>query len=179
MSRESTQVFIQQVLTCTPPAFTGKQAAGIAQAHFGITANTFPLVSERDQNFRLDAHDGQRFTLKISNRAELEQVVDFQNRALLHIAETDASLPVPRVIATLDGRLHCSVEHNGQRHFIRVLSWLDGRVLKDAPGAGALSWRMGGLLARLGLALKGFEHPGSNQSSLWDMKQAGRLRELL
>jgi hydroxylysine kinase len=179
MSKESTQAVIQPMLTCTAPAFSGRQAARIAQDRFGITADATLLVSERDQNFRLDAHDGQRFTLKISNRAEHELAVDFQNRALLQIAAKDASLPVPRVIPTPAGQFHCSVVHGGHRHFVRVLSWLDGRVLHDAPGNAGLAACMGRLLARVGLALKGFEHPGSNPPLLWDMKRAGGLRELL
>lgn len=179
MNAESTQDIIRQMLTCTPPAFSGGQAARVTRQYFGIAAEPSPLVSERDQNFRLDAHDGQRFTLKISNRAEREQGVDFQNQALLHIAGKDPSLPVPRVIPTSDGRLHCAVEHDGHRYFVRVLSWLDGRVLGDTPADDGLTGRMGRLLARLGLALKDFEHPGSNPPSLWDLKRAGGLRALL
>jgi len=173
------QAIIQQILTCAPPAFSAEQAAGIAMEHFGIRALTSPLVSERDQNFRLDADDGRRFVLKLSNHAEQEQVVDFQNKALLHIAERDPTLPVPRVIATTDDHRHCSVEHGGQRYFVRVLSWVEGRVLSDAPFDAALTEHMGRMLARLGLALRGFEHPGSNPVCLWDMKRAGGLRELL
>lgn len=179
MSEDSTQAIIRQMLTSPPPAFSGKQAAGLALEHFGIHALTSPLVSERDQNFRLDSDDGQRFTLKISNRAEREQVVDFQNRALLYIAEHDPSLPVPRVIATPAGHLHCIFEHDGHRYFVRVLSWMDGRVINDAPPSARLTQRMGHLLAQLGLALRGFEHPASNPPGLWDMKRAGGLRELL
>ncbi len=179
MSKLSTQAIISRMLTSTPPAFSGEQAARIALDYFGISAGTRPLVSERDQNFRLDADDGRRFTLKISNRSEQEQVVDFQNRALSHIAEYDASLPVPRVIPSLDGHLYCSVEHAGCRHFVRVLSWLNGRVLKDASGDAGLVERMGRLLASLGLALQGFDHPGSNPPLLWDMKRASNLRELM
>lgn len=170
---------IQKVLTSTPPALTGDEALGIAASRYGMIATAHPLDSERDQNFRLDTEDGQRFTLKISNPAEQEEVVDFQNRALLHVAEKDASLPLPRVIPDLDGQWHCSVEINGEAHFVRVLSWLDGEVLNDATVDANLAGRLGNLLARLGLALKGFDHPGSNPPLLWDMKRASGLRELL
>lgn len=178
MSTEPT--IVQQMLTSTPPAFSGPQVMDIALTHFGIQAlGAAPLVSERDQNFRLDSTEGQRFTLKISNRAEREAVVDFQNQALLHIAEQDPTLPIPRVIAALSGAHYCHVTCDGYSYFVRVLSWLDGRVLHNAVADAGLSERMGRLLARLGLALQGFEHPGSNPSSLWDMKRAGGLRQLL
>ena len=42
-----------------------------------------------------------------------------------------------------------------------------------------LACKLGEVLARLGLALRGFDHPGSNPPLLWDMKHAGNLRALL
>lgn len=179
MLTEPTQTIIRRMLTTTPPALSGEQAADIALRYFGIQASTSPLVSEKDQNFRLDTENGQRFVLKVSNQAEQYEVVDFQNQALLHIARQDAELSVPQVIPTLSGALHCDVEFDTHRHFVRVLSWVDGTVLKNALVTGELLNRLGRLLARLGLALAGFDHPGSNPPSLWDMKRAGGLRELL
>jgi len=179
MITESAPAIIQSMLTTTPPSFSGEQAALIAQDKFGISAKTQPLVSERDQNFRLNAVDGHCFTLKISNHAEQAPVVDFQNLALQHVADKDPSLPVPRVIPSLDGQLHCAVEHDGLRHFVRVLSWVDGRILKHSSIKPELVTQLGRLLAHLDLALAGFDHPGSNSPSLWDMKRASGLRELL
>lgn len=179
MSEESTQSTIQRMLTTTAPAFSGEQAAAVALRYFGIRASTRPLVSERDQNFRLETDDGCYYTLKVSNHAEQLQVVDFQNQALCHIAKTDPTLPVPRVIPGLDGHLHSRVEHAGNHHLVRVLSWVEGRVLNSTETNHELVNRLGRLLARLGLALKGFDHPGSNPPSLWDMKRAGGLRALL
>jgi len=179
MHAETTQATIQKMLTTTPPAFSAEEAVSIAARHFGIHGKTRPLVSERDQNFRLDADDGHRYTLKISNEAEQPQVIDFQNRALLYVEKQDDTLPLPRVIPTLDGQLHCSVKRGGKTHFVRVLSWLDGMLLDDTVVNAALANRLGRLLARVNLALKDFDHPGSNPSSLWDMKRAAGLRDLL
>ena len=179
MSEESPQAIVQRMLTSTSPACSGEQAAAIALEYFGIRASTRPLVSERDQNFRLDADDAHRYTLKISNHAEQTRVVDFQNQALRHIASTDPSLPVPRVIPGLDGQLHSRVEHAGNHHLVRLLSWVEGRVLNSTETSPDLVNRLGRLLARLGLALKDFDHPGSNPPFLWDMKRAGGLRALL
>jgi len=167
------------MLTTTPPAFSMAEAVSVAADHYGIHATVHPLVSERDQNFRLDARDGKRYTLKISNDAEQLQVIDFQNHALLYIENHDASLPLPRVIPDLDGQLHCNVRKDCKTHFVRVLSWVDGTLLHDATANADLANRLGRLLAQLGLALDGFEHPGSNPPSLWDMKRAAGLRDLL
>ena len=179
MQTDSTELTIQKMLTTTPPSFSAADGISVAADFYGIQASVTPLDSERDQNFRLDSNDGQRYTLKISNAAEQVQVVDFQNRALVHIEQQDASLPVPRVVPALNGDLHCQVEHDGKLHFVRVLSWLDGMLLDDAKPSVELTNRLGRLLARLSLALKGFDHPGSNPPSLWDMKRASGLRNLL
>ena len=150
------------MMTSNPPVFPAEQAISIAARHYGIQARVRPLDSERDQNFRLDADNGKQFTLKISNDAEQWQVIDFQNQALLHVAAKDPSIPLPRVIPALDGQLDCSVDSAGKSYFVRVLSWLEGEVLGEATSSPELANRQGRLLARLGLAFKDFDHPGSN-----------------
>ena len=140
------------MLTTTPPAFSAAGAVQIASSHYGIHGQVQPLVSERDQNFRLDADDGQRYLLKISSHAEQVEVIDFQNRALQHVATKDASFPLPRVIATVDGQLHCNAQGDGKAHFARILSWLDGNILNEKASNHRLARQMGGLLARLGMA---------------------------
>jgi Ser/Thr protein kinase RdoA (MazF antagonist) len=179
MKSRPSQTNIQEILTAVPPAFSEEAAIAIAAENYGISGSVQPLDSERDQNFRLKAQDGQCYTLKISNYAEQQQVVDFQNQALLHVSERDASFPLPRVVPTIGGKLHCSVEQGGKPHFVRVLSWLEGSVIHDATVEPELAWRLGQLLARLDKALAGFDHPGADAPLLWDMKRAAGLADLV
>ncbi len=175
----SIQKQIYKMMTTTPPAFSNDRAVHIAAKHYGVKARAQPLVSERDQNFRMTSSDGTCFTLKIANHAEQLQVIDFQNQALLHVARQDASIPLPRVIPSLEKAMYCSVELDGKTHFVRMISWLDGTVLNDFEAGPDLLGKIGGLMARLGVALAGFDHPGSNPPLLWDMKRAAGLRDLL
>ena len=179
MSTVSSQTIIQKMLTTTPPDFCGTEAASLAADLYGIGANAQTLVSERDQNFQLTTRNGVRYTLKISNKAEQLKVIDFQNQALIHAEKVDPSFPMPRVIPSLEGQLHCEVERDGNTHFVRVLSWLEGSVIHDTKVDAGLARQMGQLLARLGLAFKDFDHPGSNPPSLWDMKRAASLADLI
>lgn len=167
------------MLTTTPPDFSPADATSLAANAYGIEANAQTLVSERDQNFQLTTRNGVRYTLKISNKAEQPEVIDFQNQALVHVEKVDPSFPIPRVIPSLEDRLHCQVERDGNTHFVRVLSWLEGSVIHDTQVDAGLARRMGQLLARLGLAFKDFDHPGSNPPSLWDMKRAAGLADLI
>lgn len=170
---------IRALLTTTPPAFSAIAVEKLAFNLFGIRANARLLASERDQNFRLDANDGRRYTFKISNHAEEVSVAEFQNSALQHIADQDPAIPIPRVIANLEGGDYSMAELNGQRHMIRLFSWMEGTVLYEVKAQPALLHQMGALLARMGLALKNFDHSDSNPPLLWDMKRAGNLRALL
>jgi len=179
MKTGQSQTIIQQMLTTMPPAFSDARASAIANDLYGISGNVRPLVSERDQNFQLTAQDGLRYTLKISNQAEQLGVIDFQNQALQHVAIKDASFPLPRVIPTIEGQLHGRVERAGNTHFVRVLSWLEGSVIHDATVEPELARQMGQLLARLDVALRGYDHPASNPPSLWDMKRAESLADLI
>jgi Ser/Thr protein kinase RdoA (MazF antagonist) len=179
MQTNSTQADIQKLLTTSPPAFSATDAVSIAASHYGIQAKVRPLVSDKDQNFRLDADDGKQYVLKISNFAEQLQFIDFQNCALLHVAKHDPTFPSPRVIPTHEGQSHCSARCDGKIHYVRVLSWLDGLMLDDVKSEPELVNQLGRLLARLGLALKDFDHPGSNPPLAWDMKRAASLKDLL
>ena len=49
------------------------------------------------------AKDGSEWVLKIANPAENPALLDMQTQALLHIAEVDPGLAIPRVKATSDG----------------------------------------------------------------------------
>jgi len=165
------------VLEEPAPAFSTAQAEEIAQRAFDLRASAHPLASERDQNFRLRTAGGSEWVLKIANPAEDPAILDMQTRALLHIAQVDPSLAVPRVRATPEGTLFHEVDaDDGRRFIVRVLSFLPGQLLDDAPPHPALARDVGAMAARLARALRGFSHPSSRHALLWDLTQAPGLR---
>jgi hydroxylysine kinase len=166
------------VLEEPAPAFSTAQAEEIAQRVFDLRASAHRLASERDQNFRLRTADGCEWVLKIANSAEDPALLDMQTRALLHIAEVDPELPVPRVRATSKGALFHEVDAaDGRRFIVRLLSFLPGQLLDDAAPHSALARDVGAMAARLTRALRGFSHPSSRHTLLWDLAQATDLRE--
>lgn len=173
------QTDIQESLSSTPPVFTRREAEAVAANRFGIKAQAKLLVSDKDLNFCLKSDDGQQYILKIANEAESPQAVDFQNSALAHIAANDASLPIPGVIHSNDGRSYVMVKHRNRTHVVRVLTWLKGTVINDEMPNDQLALLLGRMMASIGLVLRDFDHPGSGVYSLWDMKHAHQLRELL
>ena len=166
------------VLASKAPALSASDAKRIAGDVFGIHGAARPLESERDQNFHLRSEDRREFVFKIANSSEDPAVVDFQTRALLHIAACDPALPVPRVVATrAGGHSQIVAAPDGRRHIVRLLSYLPGGLLGKVPHPPPLLESVGATLARLGRALRGFFHPASGYELLWDLKHAARVRE--
>ena len=165
------------VLEAPAPAFSTQEAEAIALQTFDIQASAHGLASERDQNFQLRAKDGSEWVLKIANPAEDLALLDMQTQALLHIAQADPSLPIPRVKATPDGEMFHEMDAaDGQRYIVRVLSYVPGQLLDDAKLHPALLRDVGAMAARLARALRGFFHPAARHELLWDLTQASALR---
>lgn len=168
------------LLTTQPPGFTPEEAVEIARDHFDIEVTASPLWSERDQNFRLKTSDGEQFVLKIANARETPGVIDFQTRALEHIARVDPSIPVPRTIPSNEGVDYCQVaDESGRTHMVRLISWLEGDIIEKVNVSPALLFKTGRILAALGLALKDFTHPAAGHHLIWDLKNAAELLDLL
>ncbi len=163
-------------MTSDQPRLTVAEAEALAAGHFGLTGRLDPLTSERDQNFRLTAADGQIRVLKIANAAEPPEVTNFQTEALAHIARADPGLPVPRVVAARDGRVEVALPSGS---IVRVLTWVEGTPLHTVAATPGLRRSVGATAARLTRALEGFSHPAQDHELIWDIRNAAKLRPLL
>lgn len=167
------------VLAASAPPVDADRAVEVARRYYGLAVAAEELVSERDRNFRLTAADGRSFVLKVANAAEDPAVTDFQVQALLHIAAHGDGVSVPEIVPTLDGRHSFLLDTVQGPHVTRLVTWLDGVVMRSRPVTTALARDFGRYAARLARALAGFEHPCADHSLLWDMRRAGRVRELV
>lgn len=167
------------VMTVPADDASPEEAEAVALAQWGITATARLLTGERDRNFRLTAADGREYVLKFANPAEDPGVTDLQVKALQHVARTDPDFMIPRMIPLPDGRIEAVVARALRPARVRLLSWLEGIPLRQAPRRPAQRENCGRALARLGLALRGFEHPSSRYHLIWDLTHARRLREVL
>ena len=171
------------VIETAAPEFDNATVASIVREHFGLDARLKPLLGERDQNFRLQCADGSEFVLKIANAAEDREATDFQIQALLYLeswlAEHACPIVVPKIVPTRCGKSHVLVEWNAQVHVARIVTFVPGVPLGDAPLSDRLCRRLGGYLAYLGQALRDFQHPASSHGLLWDMQQALEMRKIV
>lgn len=168
------------VIEAPPPQFTSGEAKAVCRDSYGMAVDAEPLVSERDQNFRLTESSGRTRILKIANALEDPEVTDFQVCALQYIASQDQrQVAVPEIVPTLSGEAHVRLEKGGASHVARVVSWLPGEPLDEERLSAQLCRDLGRYLAHLDLALAEFTHAGADQALLWDMKRAPQLRRLL
>jgi hydroxylysine kinase len=163
-------------LSTDAPCLAPADLRAVARRLYGIDGSVQALAGERDQNCRVEAADGRRFVLKISNPSEPVEVVDFQIAALDHIAQAAPELPVPRVVRTLQGRTRGTVALGGGiEATVRMLSYLEGVQVRETVRTAAQRHAMGTGLARLNRALHGFVHPGAHHDLLWNVSTAHRL----
>ncbi|WP_044530357.1 phosphotransferase [Herbaspirillum sp. B65] len=163
------------------PKLSERQAAKLALEAFGIGGTASLLTSERDQNFRLLADNGNAYVLKVTHPSEDPLVTDFQTQAQIRLSSSGSAQPVPRLIGTLEGQpIHWApVGENGAKQAVRLMTFLPGVPLYKCRAGKEQRRALGKALARFDAALAGFSHPGSEQKLLWDIQHLSDLRSLL
>ncbi len=156
------------------PAFTDTELAALAAQHFGLSGRIRPLPSERDQNARLTA-GGVDYVLKIANPAEDAAQIALQTATMRHLAAV--GMPgVPRVVATLTGQDAATVAVAGQPALLRLVTWVAGQPMADAPRSLAQLAALGGYMGRMTAALQGFAHPAASRPDFpWSLDHVARL----
>ena len=165
------------------PQFSLDQVKIIVANLYRMDGDYKELNCERDISYRIGTKNGAAYIVKISNAAEPEGVVDFQIKALKHIAEQDSNLRVPRMVHTKDDKPFEWIQaDNGDRHMIRMLTFVEGNPMDTTPAAfnPTTRYNVGVMVGRLAKSLRNFFHPyaGSNVH-LWDMSRCLDLRSYI
>ncbi|WP_158893234.1 MULTISPECIES: phosphotransferase [unclassified Pseudomonas] len=167
---------VSATMETPPPTLAPDEVQQLVRRLYGIDGRVDPLLGERDQNCRVETAVGERYVVKISNPSESLAVVDFQIAALDHIGCVAPSLPVPRVVRTLEGQTHATlVLPDGSATCVRMLTYLDGVQIRDTRRTATQRRAMGTFLAELNLALRDFALPSATHDLLWNVSTAHRL----
>ena len=160
------------------PKLTIEAVAESIEAQFGLTGKFESLVSERDQNFMLQALDGGKYVAKVTSILEEPLATDFQIRALLHLKDR-CEPAVPRVVRTRSGKPAGEIAGGSGSHCLRVVTWVDGGLLETRELDESNVTRFGRALAQLDIAFDTFSHPGEKPALLWDLQRVCELRKLV
>ena len=163
------------------PQFNEDDAVALARRLFGVQGTASPLPSERDQNFLIIDGDGARFVLKMANATESLEILDFQHKAIEHLAAHSQGLALPRILRTAAGeQIVRTAGRNGETHFVRMLTYVPGVTLADVkPHSEALLHSLGRRLGDMDRAFEGFAHPAMHRPFRWDLKRAAWVRDEL
>lgn len=167
-----------------PPRFELDQIKALVWDLYGLEGSFTALNSERDLAWLVRNEEGPQGVIKISNAQEPEGIVDLQIKAVEHILEQEPTLVVPPTISTRQGKAYewITSDLSGERHMIRLIAFMDGRVVVDTPEAYCDDYyfNIGVIMGRMNAALQSFYHPyaGSNQH-LWDLGHCLQLRNML
>lgn len=139
------------------------------------------LSGERDLNFLVELADSaERFVLKVSDFRENPASLALQNATMDHLAQQAPHLPVQRIQRWRNGEHMLALRGPEGQHQARVLAYLPGLPLHEAPATDAQRRSIGAVLAELGRALESFRHPiVSNEALLWDLQRAPELQAWL
>ncbi len=154
----------------TRPEFEPAEVAVFANSQFDIVGELKALVSDRDQNFSV-CNGSSDYVFKIANQDEDEGFLDFQNKALLHLAQTAPSLTLPRLVPAVGGQ--DMVEFTGKGdvpHLTRVLTYVPGRLFSDVEKTANLFSSLGAYMGKLSYGLQGFGHPSAHREDfIWNL----------
>jgi 4-aminobutyrate aminotransferase-like enzyme/Ser/Thr protein kinase RdoA (MazF antagonist) len=164
-------------LRTSPPVVTVAEAERVARDIYGLAVSISKLPGERDCNFHLRTADQHEYVLKIIDREAGPEATDCQIRVLRHLAETDPTLPVPRIFATQAGEDLGSVKTHHDTYATCLMGYLPGQLLAQFTPAPPLLRNLGQTLARVDHALRGFFHPALAQRLAWDVRRLPELAE--
>lgn len=144
-----------------------------AQYEMSVDAVDF-LGGEVDRNYRIDTSAGVTFLAKVQKDKDL-RTLQWQEAILVHLASRDASVSMPTIVPTSDGRLHSRYSLEANTAIVSVHNWLSGTELIKLPShSDSLLADIGATSARITRALEGFDAPALHQSHHWDVTRSDR-----
>ena len=157
------------------PRFDSQTAVHLAERLYGLSVNASSLPSERDQNFLLTTGTGEMYVLKIANAREDGALLLAQCKAMTHLSNHGSLWQ--RVVPSVAGNILEEVESpDGSKHFVRLLTYLEGEPLAlTAQHPSRLLRDLGRQLATMDRALFSFDDPAVHRDFHWDLKNGAAV----
>ncbi|MFN3636250.1 MAG: phosphotransferase, partial [Rhizobium rhizophilum] len=140
---------------------------------YGFSGPIRELGSQQDRNFLIDTGT-ERLVLKVTRAEYPHHELQAQNLAMDHLRSLNIGLRIPEPIAALTGDYIPQIELDGERYWVRLLSYLDGQPLtRQKYLSPEIVAALGDVVARVASGLKDFRHFGLERELQWDLRRAG------
>ncbi|MBL7870530.1 MAG: aminotransferase class III-fold pyridoxal phosphate-dependent enzyme [Cyclobacteriaceae bacterium] len=155
-------------------------ASKFATTHFGLVGTAKKLNGEIDLNFYLKDTSGKEFILKLANAKESIQQLELQNAMMKQLANAEIDLHLQHVIPSINKEDIVFLKVEEGTRFMRVLTWIDGRVLAEVkPHSHLVLYKVGEMCGKLSKGLVGFDHKGAHRFMKWDPAQTSWTKDHL
>ena len=149
------------------------EAYKITDLVYGIEGKITPLAGELDFNFKVKTADN-KYILKISRPNADLNFLEYQNHILNHIAIKSDKINFPTVISSKIGtQITEFTDINGYSRYVRLFSWLDGRLYSTVnPKPDNLLFSLGVQAGLVTECLQSYDHPMAHRIFEWDIANA-------
>ena len=170
MTINMTKKFNPNDLRFNPPCFHEDILRQFLKDQYGVTGAFKTLVGERDQNMCVTTEQGHQYIFKVASSEELDESIDLQIKALIHLEQKIPSLSVPRQINNKSGQSYSElIDKRGHIHLARLLSYVEGVPISESKHLPFDAIReVGRITGRVCAGLSDFNHPAANHFMPWD-----------
>ncbi len=124
------------------------------------------LNSERDVNFTISIQNKIKYVLKISNPSENLNILQYQDRLIKHLSATkELKVYIPRIFHK---KIVKYLDTKNRECFVRILSYIDGRMYGDIKTNSYIEKSLGKLLGMTSVQLKSFFDKDAYRTFIWD-----------
>ncbi|GAB1307906.1 aminotransferase class III-fold pyridoxal phosphate-dependent enzyme [Urechidicola sp. KH5] len=150
-----------------------QEASEILEKLYQISGEISELPGELDFNFKVKVSKTESYVLKISRPDSDLNALDFQSSLLTSIQDT-TEIITPQIIEnTKQESISIYTDKSGCRRYVRLLSWIDGRIYVDVnPQTDDLRLQLGTYCGNLTNSLQHFKHQNANYKFDWDIAQS-------
>lgn len=150
--------------------------AALVKEIWNIDARLTQLDGEYDLNFSLEAD--QPAILKVMRADCDEAFIDMQCSALEYLAESTSTLPIPKIIPTLNGELYTRVAGpDGELRILWLQEKIAGKTYADfKPQTLSLVQHVGAVVGALDKAWLNFEHKALVRDFKWNLMSADWIK---
>ncbi len=145
----------------------------LIKTHYRISVSARPLSGYDELNFLLTDRQDKKYILKISPGDRDVHFQDAQVKILKYLATTSIAKYFQKHLPNIRGEEVTQIILDGKKHFLRILTFLEGTFWADSKKKSAGLYKdLGKFMGTMDKTLAGFSHPALHRHYPWDISTA-------